>query len=119
MVPDPEVDSRKSLMAVLQSIDSTYRLNHKKPYQAVNSSGYEVELLAAPSRDPLPKNEAFEPMVSLVEQEWLPCGNAAFVMVATQRHRDAYPLYVPAPRWMALHRLWLVRKPMRNAQSFQ
>jgi hypothetical protein len=68
------MNPRKSLMAVLQSIDSTYKLNPKKPYQAFNSVGYEVELLAAPSRAPLPKNEAFEPMASLVEQEWLLCG---------------------------------------------
>jgi len=116
IAPDVGVDSRKSLMAVLQSIDSTYRLNPKKPYQAINSAGYEVELLAAPSRAPLPKSEAFEPMVSLVEQEWLLCGRAAFVVVATQRHR-ACPLYVPDPRWMALHKLWLAKKPERNAQK--
>ena len=116
LMPDHDVEGRKSLMAVLQSIDSTYRLNPKKPYQAVNSAGYEVELLAAPSRAPLPKNEAFEPMVSLVEQEWLLRGKAAFVVVATQRHR-ACPLYVPDPRWMAVHKLGLARKPERNAQK--
>lgn len=85
LVPDPDVDRRKSLIDVLLSIDSTYSLNPKKPYQAVNSAGYEVELLDAPSRAPLPKKEKFEPMVSLVEQEWLLRGKAAFVVVATQR----------------------------------
>jgi hypothetical protein len=64
----------------------------------------------------LPKKEKFMPMVSLVEQEWLLCGKAAFVVVATQRHR-ACPLYVPDPRWMALHKLWLATKPERNAQK--
>ena len=116
LVPDPNVAHRKPLMGVLQSIDSTYSLNPKKPYQAVNSSGYEVELLAAPSRAPLPQKEMFQPMVSLVEQEWLLCGRAAFVVVATQRYR-ACPLYVPDPRWMALHKLWLAKKPERNAQK--
>lgn len=116
LVPDPDAGNRKPLIGVLQSIDSTYSLNPKKPYQAVNSVGYEVELLAAPSRAPLPKKERFEPMVSLVEQEWLLCGRAAFVVVATQRHR-ACPLYVPDPRWMALHKLWLAKKPERNAQK--
>lgn len=116
LVSDPSVAGRKSLMAVLQSIDSTYRLNPKKPYQAMNSAGYEVELLAAPSRAPLPKTEVFEPMVSLVEQEWLLRGKAAFVVVSTQRHR-ACPLYVPDPRWMAVHKLWLSKKPERNAQK--
>ena len=33
--------------------------------------------------------------------------------MATLRGR-ACPLYVPDPRWMALHKLWLARKPERN-----
>lgn len=116
LVPDTGIETRKSLMAVLQAIDSSYRLNPKKPYQAVNNAGYEVELLAAPSRAPLPKDEVFEPMVSLVEQEWLLRGRAAFVVIATQRHR-ACPLYVPDPRWMAVRKLWLSKKPERNVQK--
>ena len=114
LVPDAGAGGRRSLMAVLQSIDASFHLNPKKPYQAINSAGYEVELLAAPSRAPLPRKEIFEPLVSLVEQEWLLCGRAAAVVVATRRHR-ACPLYVPDPRWMALHKLWLSRKPERNA----
>jgi hypothetical protein len=55
-------------------------------------------------------------MGSKVEQEWLLRGKAAFVVVATQRHR-ACPLYVPDPRWMAVHKLWLAKKPERNAQK--
>ncbi len=105
---------RASLMAVLQGMDSTYRLNPRKPYQAINAQGYEVELLMAPSLAPLPKGEAFEPMVSLHEQEWLLKGRPVAVVVATLRQR-ACPLFVPDPRWMALHKLWLARKPERNA----
>lgn len=58
---------------------------------------FSVGLWAAPSRAPLPRNEAFEPMVSWLEQAWLLRGKAAFVVVATQRHR-ASPLYVLDPR---------------------
>ncbi len=105
---------RRSLMAVLQGVDSTFRLNKNKPYQAVNASNYEVELLIAPSLAPLPKAEVFEPMVSLTEQEWLLKGRPLTVVVATVRQR-ACPLYVPDPRWMALHKLWLSKKPERNA----
>ncbi|MBK7005831.1 MAG: hypothetical protein IPH37_12410 [Burkholderiales bacterium] len=104
---------RKSLFAVLKSLDSTYQINPRKPYQAVNQTGYEVELLAAPSTHPLPKFEPFEPMVSLIEQEWLLQGMPLSVVVATVRGR-ACPLYVPDPRWMALHKLWLAKKPERN-----
>jgi hypothetical protein len=116
LVPDAGVSERKTLLAVLRSIDASYSLNPKKPYQAINAAGYEVELLAAPSRAPLPRREGFEPVVSLVEQEWLLQGRAATVVVATQRHR-ACPLYVPDPRWMAMHKLWLAQKPERNAQK--
>jgi hypothetical protein len=105
---------RKSLFAVLKSLDSSYQINPRKPYQAVNQTGYEVELLAAPSTHPLPKYEPFEPMVSLIEQEWLLQGIPLSVVVATVRGR-ACPLYVPDPRWMALHKLWLAKKPERNA----
>ncbi len=105
---------RLSLLNVLQGMDASYRINPRKPYQAVNAGNYEVELLLAPSLAPLPKSEAFEPMVSLHEQEWLLKGRPVSVVVATIRQR-ACPLYVPDPRWMALHKLWLARKPERNA----
>lgn len=103
----------KSLLAVLKSLDSSYQINPRKPYQAINQTGYEVELLAAPSTHPLPKFEPFEPMVTLVEQEWLLMGMPLSAVVATVRGR-ACPLYVPDPRWMALHKLWLAQKPERN-----
>lgn len=104
---------RKSLLSVLQGVDSTYKVNPRKRYQAINDDGYEVELLAAPSLAPLPKSEAFEPMFSLIEQEWLLKGNPVSFVVATVRRR-ACPVYVPDPRWMALHKLWLSGKPERR-----
>ena len=106
----------KTLFGVLKSIDSSYRISPRKPYQAISSDGYEVELLAAPSTHPLPKNEAFDPMASLVEQEWLLKGTAVSVVVATVRGRAA-PLVVPDPRWMALYKLWLADKPERRADK--
>ncbi len=106
----------KTLFSVLKSIDSTYRIVPRKPYQAISSDGYEVELLAAPSTHPLPKNEAFDPMARLIEQEWLLMGRAVSVVVATVRGRVS-PLVVPDPRWMALHKLWLADKPERRADK--
>lgn len=106
----------RTLLQVLQGIDSSYRINPEKKYQAVNSEGYEVELLAAPSLAPLPKDEAFEPMYSLIEQEWLLNGNPVSFVAATVRRR-ACPVYVPDPRWMAVHKLWLSRKPERRASK--
>ncbi len=108
-----EAKPRKSLIQVLRSIDSSYAISKRKPYQALNSEGYEVELLAAPSCHPLPKDQGFEPMPTLVEQEWLLLGRPISAVVATVRGR-ACPLAVPDPRFMALHKLWLADKPERN-----
>lgn len=104
---------RRTLLQVLQGVDPSYRINDKKRCQAVNSAGYEVELLAAPSLAPLPKDESFEPMYSLAEQEWLLNGRPVAFVVATLRRR-ACPVYVPDPRWMAVHKLWLSTKPARR-----
>jgi len=106
-------DPRPNLMGVLKAIDSSYKINQKKPYQALSGDGYEVELLAAPSAHPLPGQTEFEPMQTLVEQEWLLRGTALQCVVPTIRGR-ACPLFVPDPRWMALHKLWLAEKPERN-----
>lgn len=113
LLQNGKTNPSKSLFSVLKCLDGTYQINSRKPYQAVNQSGYEVELLAAPSAHPLPNHEPFEPMASLIEQEWLLQGMPLSVVVATIRGR-ACPLYVPDPRWMALHKLWLAEKPQRN-----
>ncbi len=103
----------KTLFSVLKSIDSSYKITPRKPYQAMNAEGYEVELLAAPSCHPLPKEQAFAPMQTLIEQEWLLLGRPVSAVVATVRGR-ACPVTVPDPRFMALHKLWLADKPERN-----
>ncbi len=112
----PADAASKTLFSVLRGIDSSYRISPRRPYQAVNDAGYEVELLAAPSTHPLPAAEAFDPMASLIEQEWLLIGSPVSHVVATLRGR-ACPLYVPDPRWMALHKLWLAEKPERKASK--
>ena len=111
--PHQAAGSRASLMSVLKRIDSSFAINKRKPYQAVNDAGYEVELLAAPSTHPLPGNEPFEPMATLDEQEWLLRGTPVQCVVTTNKPAPC-PLYAPDPRWMAVHKLWLSFKPERN-----
>ena len=110
---DGEKKTRKTLFSVLRSIDPSYKINPRKPYQALDADGYEVELLAAPSCHPLPKEEVFAPMQTLIGQEWLLLGSPVSAVVATERGR-ACPLTVPDPRFMGLHKLWLADKPERN-----
>lgn len=110
--------SSKTLFEVLKSIDPSYKINPQKLDQAVAADGYEVELLAAPSVHPLPKAESFEPMYTLQEQDWLLEGTPIASVVATVRGRVC-PLYVPDPRWMALHKTWLSYKPKRKESKRQ
>jgi hypothetical protein len=93
--------------------DKSFRINIKKPYQAVNSSGYEVELLTAPSMfSSLSKDEIFNPMAVFNEQEWLLRGKPIRYVICANDNTPA-PLFVPDPRWMGLHKIWLSRKPER------
>jgi hypothetical protein len=108
--------AHKTVFSALRAVDRSYKINRSKPYQAVNAAGYEVELLAAPSTHPLPKDEAFDPMASLVEQEWLLMGAPLSAVVASEKG-SACPLVAPDPRWMALHKLWLADKPERKASK--
>ncbi len=104
-----------SLMRVLKMVDSSFTINKGKRYQALDRTGYEVELLAAPSMfRTLPENEVFEPLPVFQEQEWLLQGRAVRHVVVS-RDLKTCPIYAPDPRWMALHKLWLSEKPERKA----
>jgi len=102
------------LLQTLRSFDPTFQINKKKPFQATNDAGYEVELLVAPSRlKGLSEDEVFSPVPGLIEQEWLLRGQPIRHVVTTQDNKPCL-LYVPDPRWMALHKLWLGEQEKRN-----
>ena len=113
IAPRTRQSPKKTVFASLRVVDSSYAINRAKPYQAINKAGYEVELLAAPSTHPIPKTEAFNPMATLVEQEWLLMGSPLSA-VLTSQSGQACQLVVPDPRYMALHKIWLSKKPLRN-----
>ena len=105
---------RQPILTALRSIDPTFALNPKKPYQALNVKGYEVELLAAPSVMPslLSLKDGFSP-APLIEQEWLLLGRPVRHVVSDYSGGPV-PLVVPDPRWMGLHKIWLSQKPERD-----
>lgn len=106
-----------SLMRVLKTVDSSFAINKNRPYQALDRTGYEVELLAAPSMfRTLPENEVFEPLPVFQEQEWLLQGRALRHVVVS-RDLKTCPIHAPDPRWMALHKLWLAAKSERKASK--
>lgn len=97
-----------------KAVDATYSINSERPYQARNAKAYEVEMLAAPSRiATLGRRDKPRP-VPLPEQEWLLLGRPVDHIVAC---RDATParIVAPDPRWFALQKLWLAKKPTRSA----
>jgi hypothetical protein len=51
--------------------------------------------------------------IPLPEQEWLLPGRRVDQVVPC-RDGSAARLVVPDPRWFALHKLWLAKKPARN-----
>ncbi|MGN6356832.1 MAG: GSU2403 family nucleotidyltransferase fold protein [Novosphingobium sp.] len=98
---------------MLKSVDSTFTVNTEREFQARNANGYEVELLAAPSRfATLGRRERPRP-IPLPEQEWLLLGRPVDQVVPC-RDGTAARLVVPDPRWFALHKLWLGRQAKRN-----
>ncbi len=103
------------LMRALKAVDASFTINKGKRYQALDKTGYEVELLAAPSMfRTLPENEVFEPLPVFQEQEWLLQGRAVRHVVVS-RDLKTCPICAPDPRWMAVHKLWLANKPERKA----
>jgi len=84
---DAQKKTRKTLFSVLKSIDPSYKINSRKPFQALDAGDYEVKLPATLSCHPLPKEEAFAPMQTLIEQEWLLLGSPVSAVVATERGR--------------------------------
>ena len=110
--PEPR-PGEQPLWAMLKAVDPTFTVNSERGFQARNRAAYEVEVLAAPSRA-----KGFARMdqprpVPLPEQEWLLRGSSVdHVLVC----RDASParIVAPDPRWFALHKLWLSKKPSRN-----
>lgn len=107
------VPGERPLWAMLKAADATYTLNSEREFQARNARAYEVEILVAPSNaQGLARTDQPRP-VALPEQEWLLKGTPVDHVVVC---RDSSParLFVPDPRWFALHKLWLSRKVGRN-----
>lgn len=101
------------LLDVLKEVDKSFKINSSRPYQAINSKGYEVELLTAPSvMSTLSKDEVFA-TAAIPEQEWLLLGKPIRRVVCAKDISPA-PLFVPDPRYMALHKLWLSKKESRR-----
>jgi hypothetical protein len=103
----------RTLLDVMKRVDDTYTINTERTFQIRNSTGYEIELLLPKSLEQsLPRNETLQP-IALPEQDWLLPGRRVEHVVCGL---DGQPcrLIAPDPRYFALHKLWLAKKPTRN-----
>lgn len=109
-------ETRPTLWKVLKEADMTYAVNAERPFQARNAKAYEIEILSAPSRadGQLPRDKPRP--VPLPEQEWLLNGRPVDRVVGV-RDGEAARMVVPDPRWFALQKLWMAKKPGRNPQK--
>lgn len=107
-------DGDRVLWNMLKAVDETFTVNTERPFQARNSSAYEVEILVAPSRSAtMYKTDQPKP-IPLPEQEWLLNGKVVDRVVIC-RDGSAARIVAPDPRWFALQKLWLGRQAKRNA----
>jgi hypothetical protein len=103
----------RTLLEVMKRVDATYTINTERTFQVRNANGYEIELLLPKTLEQsLPRNETLQP-IALPEQDWLLPGRRVEHVVCGL---DGQPcrLIAPDPRYFALHKLWLARKPTRN-----
>lgn len=109
-------ENRPTLWKVLKEVDMTYAVNVERPFQARNAKAYEIEILSAPSRIGGQTARDKPRPVPMPEQEWLLEGRPIDRVVGV-RDGEAARLVVPDPRWFALQKLWMARKPERNPQK--
>jgi hypothetical protein len=110
-------DDKATLLERLRRFDSSFKVSSKQPYQLIDASGYEVELLAGPEVIEVLQSsgESLRPL-PLEEQNWLLWGRMVDRVVIGMDRTPAR-IVAPDPRWMALHKLWLSEQAKRNVQK--
>jgi hypothetical protein len=109
---DPDLPRR--LLLTLKQVDSTFVVNVGSAKTAVNKNGYRIDLLAnKAAAEKLSTARPWKPEI-LEGQEWLLLGKPVSVVLIDF---DGWPAAVaaPDPRYFALQKLWLSKKPDRPA----
>ena len=109
---DPDLPRR--LLLTLKQVDSTFIVNTRSPNTVVNKNGYRIDLLAnQAAAEKLSAARPWKPEV-LEGQEWLLLGKHVSTVLIDF---DGWPvaLAAPDPRYFALHKIWLSKRPGRAA----
>jgi hypothetical protein len=104
------------LWPAIREFDPTFRVNAERPFQAIGRGSREIEVLAAPSVMATLKQEPFLPVPDLIEQEWLLLGEPVRQVICAL-DRTPCGVVAPDPRFFALHKAWLSRKPQRDPRK--
>jgi hypothetical protein len=116
IVVDPanptDSDFPRRLLLTLKEVDKSFLISHSSPKTAVNKAGYRVDLLI--SNDLAPTMQRAMPWKPepLDGQEWLRLGTPVQQVLIDF---TGWPVLVtaPDPRYFALHKLWLSKRPKR------
>ena len=105
-------DFPRRLLLTLKEVDKSFLVSHSSSNTVVNKGGYRVDLLI--SNDLAPAMQRAMPWKpeALEGQEWLALGTPVQQVLIDF---SGWPVFLtaPDPRYFALHKLWLSKRPKR------
>ncbi len=107
-----DVDAPRRLLLTLKQVDSSFIVSPSAPGTVVNKTGYKVDLLTNNSvAKSLAAVRPWKPE-PLEGQEWLLLGKPVHAVLIDF---EGWPVSVsaPDPRYFALHKIWLSKRPGR------
>jgi hypothetical protein len=107
-----DLDAPRRLLLALKQVDSSFIVSPSAPRTVVNKTGYKVDLLTSNSAaQSLASVRPWKPE-PLEGQEWLLLGKPVDAVLVDF---EGWPvsLSAPDPRYFALHKIWLSKRPGR------
>ncbi|MGH8680844.1 MAG: GSU2403 family nucleotidyltransferase fold protein [Burkholderiales bacterium] len=112
--PDNPSDSDlpRRLLLTLKEVDKSFVVSHSSSKTVVNKRGYRVDLLMSNELAPAMQRSMPWKPEALEGQEWLALGTPVRQILVDL---NGWPVLVtaPDPRYFALHKLWLSKRPKR------
>jgi hypothetical protein len=108
-------DPAPGLMAILKKVDKTFTRNEERTFQALNASGFAVEVLRPEQpREPalIGANDQINPIHVAGQDDLIATGAISETVIA----EDGYPILirVPDPAAFVLHKLWVAKQKDRR-----
>lgn len=110
---DPgDSDFLRRLLLTLKEVDKSFLISPSSSNTAVNKGGYRVDLLTSKHLAPAMQRAMPWKPEALEGQEWLALGTPVQQVLVDF---NGWPLLVtaPDPRYFALHKVWLSKRPKR------